>query len=64
VVALEAGHPYMSLPLEFAASLRPQLIEALGEPALDSLLAETADELSDPPRWGLSFTLVQAWSRL
>jgi SAM-dependent methyltransferase len=64
VVALEPGHPYMSLPLEFAASLRPQLVDALGEPSLDALLAETADELADPQRWGLSFTLVQAWSRL
>jgi SAM-dependent methyltransferase len=64
VVALEPGHPYIRLPLEFAASLRPQLIAAHGEQALDALLAESAAELADPERWGLSFTLVQAWSHL
>jgi SAM-dependent methyltransferase len=64
VVALGPGHPYLALPLEFAASLRPKLIQRLGEAALDSLLAETAAELADPQRWGLSFTLVQAWARL
>jgi len=64
VVALEPGHPYIRLPLEFAASLRVQLTQALGEQALDALLAEAAAELADPERWGLSFTLVQAWSHL
>jgi SAM-dependent methyltransferase len=64
VVALGPGHPYLALPLEFAASLRPRLIRSLGESALDALLAETAAELADPQRWGLSFTLVQAWARL
>jgi SAM-dependent methyltransferase len=64
VVALRPGHPYLRLPLELAASLRPRLVEALGERELDVLLSETAAELADPGRWGLSFTLVQAWARL
>jgi SAM-dependent methyltransferase len=64
VVALPHGHPYLRLPLAFATSLRPRLVDALGEDALDALLAETVAELADPWRWGLSHTLVQAWARL
>jgi hypothetical protein len=64
VVALPHGHPYLRLPLAFAASLRPRLVDALGEDALDALLADTVAELADPQRWGLSHTLVQAWARL
>jgi hypothetical protein len=40
------------------------LIEALGESALDALLEDTAAELAEPQRWGLSYTLIQAWARL
>ncbi|MDX6485154.1 MAG: hypothetical protein QOF43_307 [Gaiellaceae bacterium] len=64
VVALRPGHPYLRLPLEFAASLRPLLVEAVGEHDLDALLEETAAELAEPHRWGLSYTLVQAWAQL
>ena len=39
-VALEPGHPYLRLPLQFAASLRPRLLPLLDEPGLDGLLAE------------------------
>jgi SAM-dependent methyltransferase len=49
VVALPPGHPYLQLPLQFARSL-----------GLDDTEAAAA-ELADPARWGLTWTLVQAW---
>jgi ubiquinone/menaquinone biosynthesis C-methylase UbiE len=64
VTALEPGHPYLRLPVQFAASLRPRLLERLTEAALDGLLAEAEGELSDPARWGLTFTLVQTWAEI
>jgi len=51
VVALPPGHPYLRLPLQFAASLGIE--EAAG----------AAAELDEPGRWGTTFTLVQAWAR-
>jgi SAM-dependent methyltransferase len=62
IVALEPGHPYLRLPLQFAASLRPRLLEQTSEPELDALLAEVEGELADPGRRGLTFTLVQTWA--
>jgi len=64
VVALPPGHPYLRSPLQFAGSLRPRLVEFLPEPELDELLADVERELADPERWGLPFTLVQAWGRV
>lgn len=64
IVALEPGHPYLRLPLQFAASLRPRLLTALGEDRLDGLLAAAALELDRPTTRGLTFTLVQTWTRL
>ena len=63
IVALEPGHPYLRLPLQFAASLRARLLEHVTESELDALLAEVEDELADPTRRGLTFTLVQTWAR-
>jgi SAM-dependent methyltransferase len=63
IVALEPGHPYLRLPLQFAASLRPRLLEQVSESELDRLLAEVEDELADRTRHGLTFTLVQTWAR-
>lgn len=62
VVALEPGHPYLRLPLQFAASLRPRLLETMAEPALDELVAAVGRELAAPNVRGLSFTLVQTWA--
>jgi SAM-dependent methyltransferase len=59
VVALPPTHPYLRLPVQFAASLRPRLVAAVDEAALDDCLAAAEDELADPARWGLTFTLVQ-----
>lgn len=64
VLALEPGHPYLRLPLQFATSLRPRL-EALMAPAeLDDLLRRAEAELARDGSWGTSFTLIQAWAEL
>jgi len=60
VVALEPGHPYLRLPLQFAASLRGRL-EALTSPAhLSTLLEHAAAELAREGTWGTTFTLIQS----
>lgn len=62
IVALEPGHPYLRLPLQFAASLRPRL-EALMPPLeLDALVKRADAELSRNGTWGTTFTLVQAYA--
>jgi SAM-dependent methyltransferase len=64
VLALEHDHPYLRLPLQFAAALRPRLLDLTGdEAALDALIADAEQELADPERWGTSFTIVQCWAR-
>lgn len=63
-VALESGHPYLQLPVQFAMSLRPRLLTLLPEAELDRLLEAAKAELADPTRWGTTFTLVQAWGRV
>lgn len=64
VIALRGEHPYFRLPLQFANSLRPRLEALIGKTELDALIAEAEKELSRPDAWGLTFTLVQAWSQL
>ena len=60
VVALEPGHPYLRLPLQFAAALRSGL-EALTSPGhLNTLLEQAEAELSREGTWGTSFTLIQS----
>lgn len=60
VLALEPGHPYLALPVQFSESLAGR-IGAFVDPAeLDRLRAAAAAELEDPLRWGTTFTLVQA----
>jgi SAM-dependent methyltransferase len=49
VIALPPGHPYLRLPLQFAASLQLDDVE------------DAERELADPDRWGTTFTLVQTW---
>jgi SAM-dependent methyltransferase len=61
VLALPPEHPYLRLPLEFAQSLRPQLLELEAEPVLDALIAEVEAELASPRRVGRTFTLVQSY---
>jgi SAM-dependent methyltransferase len=60
VVALPPGEPYLRVPLQFAHSLGARLDAAEAGP----LIAAAEEELADGARWGLSFTVVQAWATL
>ena len=62
IVALPPGHPYLQLPLQFAASLRPRLLGLIAVHELDRLLGLAEAELQDPNRWGTTFTLIQTWA--
>jgi SAM-dependent methyltransferase len=63
VVALPSGHPYLRLPLQFASSLEPRLLDLVGREELDRLRADAEAEIAAPGRWGTSYTLIQAWQR-
>ncbi|HTL25271.1 MAG TPA: hypothetical protein VL280_01600, partial [Burkholderiales bacterium] len=62
VLALESGHPYLRLPLQFAASLRPRLLQLLPAAELDELVRHAETELARPQTWGTTFTLIQAYA--
>ena len=64
VIALKPGHPYLRLPLQFSAALKPRLLETLSEDELASLRREAETELAEPGRWGTTFTLIQSWGTL
>ena len=64
IVALKPGHPYLRLPLQFSVALESRLLETLSEDELASLRQEAESELSEPGRWGTTFTLIQSWGRL
>ena len=64
VVALKPGHPYLRLPLQFSAALESRLLESLSERELVSLRREAEAELTEPGRWGTTFTLIQSWAVL
>ncbi len=64
VVALEPGHPYLRLPIQFATSLRPRLETLLPRDDLDQLIAQAEGEIARPGTWGTTFTLVQAFGTL
>jgi SAM-dependent methyltransferase len=61
VVALKPGHPYLRLPLQFSVALEERLLETLTEDELASLREEAESELTEPGRWGTTFTLIQTW---
>jgi SAM-dependent methyltransferase len=63
VIALEPGHPYLRLPLQFSVALESRMLELVGEDELAELRREAESELAEPGRWGTTFTLVQAWGR-
>jgi ubiquinone/menaquinone biosynthesis C-methylase UbiE len=60
-LALQPGHPYLHLPIQFAASLRARLLEQVDEAELDRLMDAAGEELASRQRWGVTFTLIQAW---
>jgi hypothetical protein len=62
-LALEAGHPSLHLPVQFATSLKPRLLQLVDETELSRLMEQTASDLASPHRWGMTFTLVQAWGQ-
>ena len=62
-LALEAGHPYLHLPVQFATSLKPRLLQLVDETELSRLTEQAASDLASPHRWGTTFTLVQAWGQ-
>ena len=64
LVALEPGHPYLRLPLQFSVALEARLLERSSEDELASLRREAEAELAEPGRWGTTFTLIQSWGRL
>ncbi|MDP8929615.1 MAG: class I SAM-dependent methyltransferase [Actinomycetota bacterium] len=64
VLALPPGHPYLQLPLQFAAGLESKLLELVEASELTELRKRAQDELADPGRWGTTFTLLQSWGRV
>jgi hypothetical protein len=64
VLGLEAGHPYLHLPLHLADLYADRLADILGGDGLAYLHRQAAGELADPDRRGTTFTLVQAWARV
>jgi SAM-dependent methyltransferase len=64
VIALEPGHPYLRLPLQFSVALESRLLETLSEDELASLRREAEAELAEPGRWGTTFTLIQSWGKV
>jgi SAM-dependent methyltransferase len=63
VLALEPGHPYLRLPLQFAAAMKGPLLQLIDAGKLEELRSEAERELQEPGRWGTTFTLIQAWGR-
>lgn len=64
VVALPPGHPYLRLPIQFAASLRPRIEALIGKVGLDDLMGRAELELGRTGTWGTTFTLIQACGRV
>jgi hypothetical protein len=62
-LGLEAGHPYLLLPLHLADLQAERLADILGTDGLAHLQRQAASELADPDRRGTTFTLVQCWAR-
>ena len=63
VVALAPGHPYLRLPLQFAASLEERLLRLVTADELKELRDQGEAELEEPGRWGTTFTLLQCWGK-
>ena len=64
VIALKPAHPYLRLPLQFSVALESRLLQRLSEDELASLRRDAQTELTEPARWGTTFTLIQSWGTL
>ena len=62
IVALGPGHPYLRLPLQFAASLRPRLEALVPRSKVEALVTQADIELSRSETWGTTFTLIQVYA--
>jgi SAM-dependent methyltransferase len=62
VHALAPGHPYLRLPLQFATSLEPRLLQQIDAGELARVREAAEAELLEPGRWGTTFTVVQTWA--
>jgi SAM-dependent methyltransferase len=63
VLALPPGHPYLRLPLTFTTALEPRLATFVDAAELQRLRADAEAELTEPSRWGTTFTLIQSWGK-
>lgn len=65
VITLQAHHPYMRLPIQFATSLRQRIIGTglLAEAELDGLLDECEQLAQDPDTFVTTFIVTQVWGR-
>lgn len=61
VIALPPDHPYQRLPLQMAKGLHAPIEAIAGADELSRLEQEAEQELQDPGRWGVTFTLFQTW---
>lgn len=64
VVALEPGHPYLRMPLQFSMGLEPRLLKIVSADELAQLRRQAETELADPARWATTFTLIQCWGKV
>lgn len=64
VIALEPGHPYLRMPLQFSLSLQPRLEQLIGADELAALRRQAETELDEPTRWATTFTLIQSWGKI
>ncbi len=65
VIALHDAHPYMRLPIQFAASLRKRILdgELMSEPELDEAIADCEKIARDPETFVVTFIVTQVWGR-
>lgn len=65
VIALQDTHLYKRLPIQFAISLRQQIVDGgiLSESELDQAITECEQVASDPATIVMSFVVTQVWGR-
>ena len=64
VLALPPRHPYLRLPLQFTTALEGRLLSFVDAMELERLRTRAEAELTEPERWGTTFTLLQSWGRV